>query len=162
MISLKSVLVPTDFSSFSRPAVDLACRLAEEFDGALHLLHVTEDFADVVPDFGMGINLQPFRDAWARSHDDRDAEVLARLSDVLDPAWTEAGRTRTVIRRGKPFVEIVRYAKEQEIDLIVMGTHGRSGLPHVMLGSVTENVVRQAPCPVLTARTSEHRFEAAT
>jgi nucleotide-binding universal stress UspA family protein len=62
------------------------------------------------------------------------------------------------IREGSPFYEIIRYAKERDIDLIVMGTHGRSGLVHVLLGSVTEKVVRKAPCPVLTVRHPEHEF----
>ena len=59
---------------------------------------------------------------------------------------------------GSPFLEIIQYAKENNVDLIVMGTHGHSGLVHVLLGSVTERVVRKAPCPVLTIRHPEHEF----
>ena len=62
------------------------------------------------------------------------------------------------LRKGSPFLEIVRYAKDKNIDLIVLGTHGRSGLSHVLLGSVAERVVRKAPCPVLTVRHPEHEF----
>jgi nucleotide-binding universal stress UspA family protein len=62
------------------------------------------------------------------------------------------------VREGTPFYEIVRYAKEQNIDLIIMGTHGHTGLTHMLLGSVTEKVVRKAPCPVLTVRHPEHEF----
>jgi len=62
------------------------------------------------------------------------------------------------VREGTPFYEIVRFAQEQDIDLIVMGTHGHTGLAHMLLGSVTEKVVRRAPCPVLTVRHPEHEF----
>jgi nucleotide-binding universal stress UspA family protein len=62
------------------------------------------------------------------------------------------------VREGTPFSEIVRFAKEQQIDLIIMGTHGHTGLTHMLLGSVTEKVVRKAPCPVLTVRHPEHEF----
>jgi nucleotide-binding universal stress UspA family protein len=161
MINLKRILLPTDFSSFSQPAVKMACRFAEEFNADLHLLHVSEEFMDLVPDFVMGINLQSIRDTWTRSHDKREAEVVARLYDALGSEWTRETQTSTAVRKGKPFVEIVRYAREHDIDLIVMGTHGRGGIPHVMLGSVAENVVRQASCPVLTVRPADHQFEMA-
>lgn len=79
--------------------------------------------------------------------------------------WQEAliqiGRCHTVVRalvEGSPFVEIIRYAWEQDIDLIVLPTHGQTGLVHVMLGSVVEKVVRKAPCPVLTIRPDGHHF----
>ena len=62
------------------------------------------------------------------------------------------------MRIGKPDTEIMRYAAERDIDLIVMGTHGRTGLAHALMGSVAERVVRRAPCPVLTVRQSEHEF----
>ena len=62
------------------------------------------------------------------------------------------------VRTGVPFLEIIRYAKELEIDLIVLGTHGRTGLAHVLLGSVAERVVRKSPCPVLTVHPKGHQF----
>jgi nucleotide-binding universal stress UspA family protein len=80
------------------------------------------------------------------------------LAQAIDPQWAKG---KTIVRStewGTPFVEIVRYAKEHDIDLIVLGTHGRTGLKHVLLGSVAENVVRKASCPVLTVRPSGHKF----
>jgi nucleotide-binding universal stress UspA family protein len=72
--------------------------------------------------------------------------------------WDEKHTVVRELRKGSPFLEIVRYAKDKNIDLIVLGTHGRSGLSHVLLGSVAERVVRKAPCPVLTVRHPEHEF----
>jgi nucleotide-binding universal stress UspA family protein len=83
--------------------------------------------------------------------------VAQALQKVPDPAGTSTPAIRE-IRIGVPFLEIIRYAKEQDIDLIVVGTHGRSGLSHVLLGSVAERVVRKAPCPVLTVHPEGHQF----
>lgn len=87
-------------------------------------------------------------------------EVAAKraLDELEDPGFEHAERVDRVIRMGTPFVEIVRYAKEKEIDLIVMGTHGRTGVVHALIGSVAEKVVRKAPCPVLTVRPEGHQF----
>ena len=74
------------------------------------------------------------------------------LSGMKKPAITH-------VAYGRPFAEIIAYAREHAIDLIVMGTHGRGAIAHVLLGSTTEKVVRKSPCPVLTIRTSEHPFE---
>jgi nucleotide-binding universal stress UspA family protein len=80
------------------------------------------------------------------------------LAEIPDPAWAAGKSIVRVCRQGTPFLEIVRYAKEHEMDLIVLGTHGRSGLAHVLMGSVAERVVRKSPCPVLTVRPTEHQF----
>jgi len=85
----------------------------------------------------------------------------ALLSSLLTAEEQQAIRAEYVLRAsglGGPYVEIVRYAKERDIDLIVMGTHGRGFVAHMLMGSVTEKVVRRAPCPVLTVRHSEHDF----
>jgi len=86
------------------------------------------------------------------------AEAEKALAGVLDPKWS-AGRTviQAVID-GTPKVEIIRYASKQNIDLIVLSTHGRTGLPHLMMGSVAESIVRTSPCPVLTVRPEGHQF----
>ena len=80
------------------------------------------------------------------------------LAGILDPHWA-AGRTVIqAVVEGSPKVEIIRYARKQDIDLIVLSTHGRTGLSHVIMGSVAESVVRTAPCPVLTVRPEGHQF----
>jgi len=87
-----------------------------------------------------------------------ELRALESLRKVLDPEWGEGKRVTIATRQGSPFLQIITYVKEHDIDMIVMGTHGRSGLPHVLIGSVAERVVRKAPCPVLTIRPSEHQF----
>ena len=87
----------------------------------------------------------------------QDNAVLM-LQCVLDPQWAAGKTIVRVVRQGSPFLEIIRYAKEKGIDLIVIGTHGRTGLAHVFMGSVAEKVVRKAPCPVLSVRHPEHEF----
>ena len=80
------------------------------------------------------------------------------LDELPDPALLRGAAVVRDVRVGTPFLEIVRYAKETAIDLIVIGTHGRSGLAHVLLGSTAEKIVRKAPCPVLTVRPEGHDF----
>ena len=148
MIVLKQILVPTDFSETSEVALRYAKAFADTFQAALHLLHVIEDtliYAWEIPD--------P-----ATIRESIEKNVRARLDRVLTKDEREQYRARLVTVTGSPFVEIVRYAQEQDIDLIVMGTHGRGLIAHMLLGSVAEKVVRKAPCPVLTVRHPEHEF----
>lgn len=153
MIQLSRILLPTDFSKYSAEATKYACALAEKFDAELHLLHVLETHLSATPEFAAGLALP------TSTKENRSAcEQL--LAKTLEPNWAEAHKGKVVrsLEDGIPFVEIVRYAKEHEIDLIVLGTHGRSALAQVLMGSVAERVVRKAPCPVLTIRPEGHHF----
>ena len=152
MISLKRILLPTDFSDYSKAARDYACALADQFGSELHLLHVLQDLIAMVPEPGLAF---PPPGDYMRELQEGAEKGLAEL---LDPDWAKGKSIVRTTQQGPPFLEIVRYAKENDIDLIVMGTHGRSGLAHVLLGSVAEKVVRKAPCPVLTIRPSDHQF----
>jgi nucleotide-binding universal stress UspA family protein len=152
MIDLRRILIPTDFSKFSDVAVSYATALAEKFGAELYLLHVVQDLAVFVPEAvavtpPLVIPPEQFR-----------ASAEAALAKAIQSGQLKGLRVQPVVREGAPFYEIVRFAKEEAIDLIVMGTHGHSGLVHVLLGSVTERVVRKAPCPVLTVRHPEHEF----
>ena len=150
-IRLQKILLPTDFSNYSAAATKYACELATKFDAELHLLHTLEIHLSSTPLFSMGLALPQ----WI--NESRSAAGKS-LAGVLDPKWS-AGRTVIqAVVEGSPKVEIVRYARKQEIDLIVLATHGRTGLPHVIMGSVAETVVRTAPCPVLTVRPEGHQF----
>jgi nucleotide-binding universal stress UspA family protein len=146
MIVLKSILVPTDFSDPSGSALTYARAFGETFGAALHLLHVIDEalfFAWEAPPL---------------ARDDIETSARRQLEQLLTDAERQRFNATLVLRTGSPFVEIVRYAREQNIDLIVMGTHGRGPIAHMLIGSVAEKVVRKAPCPVLTVRHPEHEF----
>jgi len=150
-IRLQRILLPTDFSNYSAAATKYACELATRFDAELHLLHSLELHLTSTPDFGMGLALPKYIS-------ESRAAAEKSLAGVLDPKWS-AGRTVIqAVVDGSPKVEIIQYARNQNIDLIVLATHGRTGLPHVIMGSVAETVVRTAPCPVLTVRPEGHQF----
>lgn len=150
MIALKNILVPTDFSETAEIAVRYATALAEAFGASLHVLHVATDPARYLP-----------VEAFAALPDLRvqlEADCLKRLDGVLANADTRKVPVQRLLRLGEPFVEIINYARGNAIDLIVMGTHGRGPVKHLLLGSVAEKVVRKAPCPVLTVRSPAHQF----
>jgi nucleotide-binding universal stress UspA family protein len=150
-ILLQRILVPTDFSDKSGAALTYAVALVEQFGASLHLLHVIETIVSgesVVWPVGPRKEVEQAVEttAWDDLNGMLSAEDRKRLRAELALEW------------GAPFVEIVRYARAHDIDLIAMGTHGRSGVKHLLLGSVAENVVRCSPCPVLTVRHPEHEF----
>src|SRR5262245_50848825 len=154
MIELRSILLPTDFSEPSGVAGKYAKAMAESFHASLHVLHVIEESALIYPLVGYEGAFPPL----PQLRDDIEKEVHARLEKLLSASERETLRAQLAIRIGSPFVEVIRYAKEQNIDLIVMGTHGRGPIAHMLMGSVAEKVVRKAPCPVLTVRHPEHEF----
>ena len=144
-------MLPTDFSGYAATATKYACELATKFDAELHLLHTLEVHLSSTPGFALGLALPQY------VHESRAAAEKA-LAGVLDPRWAAGRKVVRAVVEGSPKVEIVRYARTQEIDVIVLATHGRTGLAHVLIGSVAESVVRTAPCPVLTVRPEGHQF----
>lgn len=151
MISIKRILLPTDFSEYADAARKYACGFADEFGSELHLLHVLEVHVNPTPELGMGLALP--------SHFEESQQLAEeRLTKVLDHEWASERQVSYTTTHGPPFLGIIQYAQEQDIDLIVMGTHGHSGLAHLLIGSVAERVVRKAPCPVLTVRPDGHQF----
>ena len=134
------ILVPTDFSAPSEAALAYARGLANQFDAALHLIHISENsFLRAVVADRRSLEEAPAR--W--------------LQDRLTEADRRRGAVAIVEQSDEPAKEILQYAKSANIDLIVMGTHGRTGLARAVLGSVAETVVRSAPCPVLTVHSAE-------
>jgi nucleotide-binding universal stress UspA family protein len=153
MIALKNVLVATDFGPESEKAMNYGRALARTFGGSLHVLHVTENlfaramdgyaYAGLSPDVQVAIEKAGHKQTEdLLSEDDRRALNAVAV---------------TVTSNNAPGA-IVQYAKDHSIDLIVLGTHGRSALAHLVMGNVAERVVRTAPCPVLTVRHPEHEF----
>lgn len=159
MSKFESILVPLDFSDCSREALKHARDLVDKFGSKLHVLHVIHDLSTELPDFGMGLAFPAFLEDLSSKQEELEEAALNALAREVDPAWQKGKHVTLATRQGPPFVEIVRYAREHAIGLIVMGTHGRSGLTHALLGSVTEKVLRKAPCPVLTVRPANHQFE---
>jgi nucleotide-binding universal stress UspA family protein len=150
-INIKRILLPTDFSTYSATATKCASDLAAKFDAELHLLHALEVHLASAPSFAMGLALPKYLQ-------ESRAAAEKSLTTVLDPHWSVGREVVHAVVEGSAKVEIVRYARTHKIDLIVIATHGRSGLAHVIIGSVTESVVRTAPCPVLTVRPEGHQF----
>ncbi len=139
-LCIQNILVPTDFSAASLKAIDYAAALAREFDGRIMLLHVVEPVV-VAPEFS----------AYALLVDDEEVEAgaLAHLKRIVAERDIEPHvLDRTVVRLGTPFHEITRAAEMLKADVIVIATHGHTGLKHVLLGSTAERVVRHARCPV--------------
>jgi universal stress protein A len=146
MISLHRVLLATDFSDCSRAAQAYACELVEQFGGELHVLHVLPDPILMMPEPGTPASLPQ------NYLLDLKEGAEKALTGLIPSEWQTRHHVRRATRLGNPGNEIVRYAEEHQIDLIVVGTHGRGPVAHLLLGSVAERVVRQAKCPVLTIR----------
>jgi universal stress protein A len=152
MITLKNILVATDFSDPSATALRYGWTLAQTFGATLHVLHVIDDVYERLGGeayLAGSPNLQANLEAAARK----------RLDDLLvddDPVPLPKRAIVKIADATAP--AIVQYAKDSISDLIVVGTHGRGGFAHLIVGSVAERVVRTAPCPVLTVRSPEHEF----
>ena len=151
-IEIKKILCPVDFSESSENALRYALVLAKAHDASLDLYHVLELPAYSVPgdsEFA-GLSFEYMKDV--------EQICTKRLNDMAREIREEHAKVMTTIESGEPFSSIIRKARKDEADLIVMGTHGRTGLQHVLIGSVAEKVVRKSPCPVLTVKHPEHEF----
>jgi nucleotide-binding universal stress UspA family protein len=152
MLTLKTVLVPTDFSDASESALRYGKAMAEKFGASLHVVHVMEDLLAHAWAAEVYVSSMP------QLRDEIEKESRQRLGALLGDEERKKLRAETELLAGNPFLEIIRYAKAHDIDLIVMGTHGRGPIAHMLLGSVAEKVVRKSPCPVLTVREAQHEF----
>ena len=143
--TIKRILVPVDFSAASRAALWRATELATALGATVDLLHVVDvpKPQRMAAEFYVPVPLEYLKHVKSQTAD--------HLRDWLDTANVPSSAPRE-IAEGKPYVEIVKYARDRGIDLIVMGTHGRGGMSHLLLGSVADKVVRTAPCPVMTVR----------
>lgn len=146
MIEIRTILAPTDFSAHSERAVRYACGLASRLGAELHLLHVLSEILPAGPDPMMMPVMPP------EYYEENEQRARETLDHLLQPDWDAPGSAVKTVRWGSPVEGIVDYAADHNIDLLVIATHGRTGLSHVLLGSVAERIVRESPCPVLTIR----------
>ena len=152
MISMHKILVPTDLSACSSHALQEAQRFAVAFSATVDVLYVWSLPTLVAPESlvtGLGVNQQPLTDLIRSSA----RELLTKFENEAKTAGIAVGES--FCEPGEPATTIVERAKSGAYDLLVLGTHGRTGLSHALLGSVAEKVVRRAPCPVLTVRSAD-------
>jgi len=145
-IRIKKILVPFDFGELAEHALDFAQKLAPSFGAAVEALYVVPfppNAALPIPDMG-AVPVAGF------SVDEMVADAEARLHQAFAVEDTRHRDLRKTVRVGDPRAQIMAYAAVEGVDLIVMGTHGRTGAARFLLGSVAERVVREAVCPVLT------------
>lgn len=147
-VDVLTIVCGTDFSNASAEAVRYACDLTDKLGAELHLLHIIHDFAAEVPDYGEGLVFPGYLEHLAERKLDLEKAAARRLQGLVDDDWRARHKLTSVLRIGRPVDEILAYARKVKADMIVLGTHGRTGLAHALLGSVTEKVLRQAPCAV--------------
>ncbi|NOX57751.1 MAG: universal stress protein [Planctomycetes bacterium] len=152
-IKINKILYPTDFSELSLLALRYAREFAEQFSAQIHCVHVVDEgqqyWSAVGPEAAP--ICPPAVDLLESANKQMQSFFDEHLVGLDYPAITH-------VSIGRPFVEIIRYAREITADLLILTTHGRGGVMHVLMGSTAEKIVRKAPCPVLTVRSGEHEF----
>ena len=149
---LNRILVPTDFSDNGAAALNYAQKLAEKFGAEIHLLHV------IANDTAVAMGSDGFFSVSDEIMQDLHTAVTNKLHETAESVSGSIKKVVQETREGAPFAEIIQYARASDIDLIVMGTHGRTGISHLLIGSVAEKVVRKARIPVLTVPSDGHEF----
>jgi len=149
MITLKKILCPIDHSDCSKEALKYAVSFALRNEAELYLLHVID-----IRTFDENLDSITKQIADESSINNLKKKLLECVPEEIRSDM----KIEAIVVQGIPFVEIIRFAKKNEVDMLVLGTHGRTGLAHMMLGSVSEKVVRKAPCPVLTVRSPNQKF----
>lgn len=148
-LALRRIVVPTDFSAESRKALVYAQALAVKFEATLEILYVVEPAS-----FFTGVDqslVTVSNEQAAEAAHEKLVKIARRMVDDQIPVFPK-------VRIGKAYMEICALAREHNADLIVISTHGHTGIKHTVLGSVAERVVRHAPCPVLVVRQNEREF----
>ncbi|HAE87528.1 TPA: universal stress protein [Candidatus Marinimicrobia bacterium] len=151
-MKIKKILLTTDFSDYAHYAVIYAVEFADKFKAEIGLLHVIEPI------------IAPTDFTW-ESYDIAELEKRSReytqesLDKIIREKIPDKIKATPIIRYGRSFEEIIRCAKEEKFDIIIMSTHGLTGISHILFGSTAEKVVRKSPVPVLTVRDPQHKFE---
>ena len=152
MTDIKKILFPTDFSEGSEAALSYALSLAAKYGACIDILHIIHEYADMtdfyVPHISFDVIEKGMEEAARSNMEHFCRENLEGKADF-----------EIHTRKGPPFAEIIQAARELQSDLIVMGTHGRTGIDHILFGSTAEKVVRKSPVPVLTVRQEGKNFK---
>ncbi len=160
MPAISKILVATDFSDDAALALSHAEELARKFSAEIILLHVDQALTPVIisPEPGTGFDPGMF-EAGERIAEERRLIAQRELDRTVNRLRDSGLKARGILRVGAAFVEIIAAAQAEAVDLVVLGTHGRSGLAHILIGSVAERVVRKCPCAVLTVRQPGRKFK---
>jgi universal stress protein A len=143
-MEIKTILCPIDFSEISANALEYAVFLASHHHAELLILHVVEQLHEFEHYQILVLTPQELVEEMEKQAHEKLTKLTEQIKKTI--------KVETVVRQGKPFVEIIKEAKEKDMDLIVMASHGRTGVSHMLMGSVAEKVVRKANCPVLIVR----------
>lgn len=144
---MKKILLTTDLSDESKVAFDAALQQAKAFDATLTLLAIIEDPAQAAMIYALDFPVQPDSEIQAQLNE----KIKNDLHEIATEYFSDVATEEVVLAAQEPVhSEIIKFAKQKEMDLIVMSTHGRTGLSRMLIGSITERVVREAPCAILT------------
>lgn len=148
---VNKILIPTDFSTTSRHALKYAADLNKYFSARLFLVHVLQDFTDF-SEYNLSPSILP------QLYAELEQAAALRLDEMVAELVPPGMHCDTYILHGIPFSEIVSFALTEQVDLIVVGSHGRTGLKHVLFGQTAEKIVKKAHCPVLTVKDPDMGF----
>jgi universal stress protein A len=150
-MEIKTILCPIDFSEISANALEYAVFLASHHHAELLILHVVEQLHEFEHYQILVLTPQELSEEMEKQAHEKLTKLTEQIKKTI--------KVEAVVRQGKPFVEIIKEAKEKDMDLIVMASHGRTGVSHMLMGSVAEKVVRKAHCPVLIVRNKNTPFD---
>ena len=153
MFKIKNILLPTDLSATSLTAANYAKELAKQYKAKIHLLHVLEKTPPILAIRSLDLSQEKI----LKSLEEEGKKSLHKMAKKIKKRGDEDLVVESILRTGVDYEEIVKYSKEKKIDLIVIATHGRTGLLHTLLGSVAEKVIRYAKCPVLVITPNKPR-----
>ena len=151
MIEMKKILYPTDFSEYAKNALPYVVEMAKQFNAKVCLVHViaTPQYYPYFSEAAIPtVAVQTEMHGWAEQ----------RLKQIADEIAENEIEVETILADGSAFVEIVAVARREDVDLIIMATHGWGTIKHLLIGGTAEKVVRKAPCPVLTVKHPQHEF----
>ena len=143
MFKIKNILLPTDFSKTSLTAAEYAVELADEYKAKLHVLNVLEKIPPILAIRSLDLSREKIIESIDADAQANLLDAIKKIKKIRDVEIVSA------IRKGIDYEEIIKYSKEKKIDVIVLATHGRTGLIHTLLGSVAEKVIRYSKIPVL-------------